>query len=146
MTKYIHEHSGQTLTFRYLECIPNLLLSPQFHLDTDTVDSGNGAMNNAGADGQMAWACAQGMLKTGDGTREHPYLVLRRSDEYDLFQWQWEKKVASAESVAENDGRHLNHLRSTDGRDYWFDESVVFKYGGKKLAAQAGTPRRLAGC
>ena len=76
MTKFTNIHLGQPLTFRYLECIPNLLLSPQFHFDTMNVDSSQNAVDNAGCDCQMAWALIESIVKTGDGTQGDPYLVL----------------------------------------------------------------------
>src|SRR5262245_31281261 len=62
------------------ESMPNLLLSPRAHLLLGLVSDRTGDEKGAQMERFIATACAEGILSTGDGSRERPYLVLRTSD------------------------------------------------------------------
>src|SRR5262249_3037929 len=64
---------------------PNLLLSPEAHFLLSLTAKALG--DTAGSDTEkfVCFRCIDGILSTGTGTQEKPYLVLRTSDEYDVL-------------------------------------------------------------
>jgi len=61
----------------------------------------------------------QGILSTGDGTKQHPYVVTRTSDEYDVLQFLG--KELESQSLLEEEDRQYDLLRCKDGSEMWFD-------------------------
>jgi len=134
MAEFVNTNHVDKAYFLYEDSMPNLALCPQAHFLASAIVRKAGNDLLADVEGRMGWALDQSILKTGDGTRANPYLVGRTSDEYDLFEFEWHKKVESWEVITETGGRHLDHLRSTDGHDYWFDWTVMFRYGKQNPA------------
>ncbi|MCK5809122.1 hypothetical protein KAH37_09075, partial [bacterium] len=69
----------------------NLLLTPRVHREiADMLEDPHKATKEL----WIANACCQGILSTGDGTREHPYKILRISDEEDIILYLGKKSIA----------------------------------------------------
>jgi hypothetical protein len=105
--------------------MPNLLLSPRAHRLAAAIAEHQG--NHARAEQQraVADACVEGILGTGDGSRQHPYQVLHTADEYDVLDFLGQQ---SAEQRLHHAGdRHLDWIRTADGADIWFDVTDAYE-------------------
>jgi len=111
--------------------MPNLLLSPRAHLYGAMIAEQAGDEERRRMEGAVAYACVQGILATGDGTKQHPYVVTRTSDEYDVMQF-LEKEI-EGQSLHEEGGRHYDLLRSKDGSEMWFDVTDPYRRLGDQL-------------
>ena len=99
--------------------MPNLLLSPRAHLCAAMIAESEGDEERRRMEGAVAYACVQGILSTGDGTKQRPYVVTRTSDEYDVLQFLG--KELESQSLLEEEDRHYDQLRCKDGSEMWFD-------------------------
>jgi hypothetical protein len=115
---------------RLLDAMPNLLLSPTAHLMISYVADKLGDEKSRDFEGYIAHCCMEGILSTGDGSADHPYLVMRTGDEYDVLRY-LEKEMQS-QSLIESGDRHLDRLVCADGSEYWFDITDAYDH----LAAQ----------
>lgn len=104
---------------RFPEVLPNLLLSPRLHLMMAYVRRQQGDSAGAEAEGAIAHLCANGILMTGEGTKDKPWLVLRTSDEYDVLMF-IDKKMTRQALIGHN-SRKLDRLDCEDGTQAWFD-------------------------
>lgn len=114
-----------------LGAIPNLLLSPGAHQMLSFLSAKCGDEEASKMEMMIAAACAEGILATGSGTAEEPYIVLRTSDEYDIVEYLG--KEAAKQSLHEHGGRHLDRLECQDGTEYWFDISDAFAQLSKRM-------------
>src|SRR5262249_9427716 len=64
---------------------PNLLLSPEAHFLLSLSSKAEGDSDGSEMEKYVCFRCIDGILATGTGTQEKPYLVLRTSDEYDVM-------------------------------------------------------------
>jgi len=101
------------------EALPNLLLSPQAHLLMAAIAEELGDSGEEQLEDFLASTCAEGILSTGDGTKDKPYLVLRATDEYDLIEY-LEKEPIDEEEVEDGE-RSLDRVKCNDGSELWFD-------------------------
>jgi hypothetical protein len=69
-------------------------------------------------------ACTEGILGTGDGTADHPYLVVRVSDEYDILRHL--KKRSTSQGLRRKDDKSCDVMTCADGSQIWFDVSAPF--------------------
>ena len=73
----------------------------------------------------LSVACAEGIISTGDGTAEKPYLVVRSDDAYGVLnfleiEWTEERRVDGP-----NGSKYLL-LIGNNGREFWFDLTDTF--------------------
>jgi hypothetical protein len=108
---------------RVRQMMPDWLLSPRAHRLAAVAARQLGEGRDEAREATIARRCIEGLLTTGDGTRERPYLVTHIDDEYDVID-HFEKKLASQELVAE-EGRSLDRIACQDGSEYWFDLTDV---------------------
>jgi len=106
------------------KAMPNLLLSPRAHQFASIAAKGLGDDKKAESERDAAAACLKGILLTGDGSADRPYLVTRVSDEYDLLRHL--KKGKKAQSLRNKDGKSYDVIDCADGSQVWFDITVVF--------------------
>ena len=85
----------------------------------------------AKAEREAAAKCVEGVLATGDGSADKPYLVTRVSDEYDLLRHL--KKARTTQGLRHKDGKAFDVMSCTDGTEVWFDITAVFGSLSKKL-------------
>ena len=71
---------------------------------------------------ELASMLLEAILATGDGSEEHPYLVMRPCDEYDVVEEYFGKEVALQEFDLE---RSFDILTCYDGTVYCFDISLL---------------------
>lgn len=112
--------------------MPNLLLSPRAHIFLSIIARETGSEDAAKMEGHVACACAEGIMATGDGSEEKPYLVVRTSDEYDLVEY-LDTEMTGQRLTHKND-RHFDVLTTKDGRELWFDITVAYEKMGDELA------------
>ena len=72
----------------------------------------------------IAAACVHGIRSTGDGSFQQPYVVMRTSDEHDVFSHLG--KEFESQSLAQVEDRHIDVLRAKDGSECWFDITAAF--------------------
>ena len=108
----------------------NLLLSPNAHQMLGFLHHKLGNEEAAEMELTIAHACILGILDTGDGTKDNPYIVVRSSDEYDVMMY-LEKDFGAI--VATVNDRHfdwgwcknhrlsiaVNYVRITDLFESW---------------------------
>ncbi len=106
---------------RAMKVIDNWMLTPYIHECLALAHQRLGDEKLCALETELYSACARGILMTGDGTEERPYLVVRPDDAYGalLFEdkkWVNEREVSRA-------GRTLRGLTCEDGAERWFDLS-----------------------
>ena len=97
-----------------------LLLCPRAHLLASVAAKRAGDEDAAGFESMFYVRCIQGILATGDGTADRPYLVTRTSDEYDVLS-HLEKELQVQSLMHGPDGRSLDRMTCTDGSELHFD-------------------------
>jgi len=112
-----------------LDCLrkamPNHLLSARAHAMLATAADRLGRSKLA-ADARLASRrCLEGIMQSGDGTREKPYLVLNVTDEYDVLR-ALGKRGGTQDHVPEG-GRHLDIHTFPDGSLVVFDVTPCMK-------------------
>lgn len=118
----------------FQKTIPNLLLSPRAHMLASMAYKELEKQEEAKMEAVIYKRCLDGILSTGDGSREHPYLVTRVSDEYDiLFALQ---KDMESQALCEINNHHCDVMTLTDGGEIVFD--ITDCYG--ELARQFSDP------
>ncbi|HEU4724940.1 MAG TPA: DUF4919 domain-containing protein [Candidatus Eisenbacteria bacterium] len=109
------------------ESMANWILNPGIHFVASQAFRELGDVERADAEAEMGRALLGGLLMTGDGSPEHPYLVLRAADEYDVLASMGLR--CRAHQVAYRNGRAYDALACDDGRDVWFDVSAAAGVG-----------------
>ncbi|MBM4041312.1 MAG: DUF4919 domain-containing protein [Planctomycetes bacterium] len=113
------------------KAMPNLLLSPRAHglaaMAAEALDDAAKAKSER----EAAAKCIEGILATGDGSPDKPYLVARVSDEYDLLRHL--KKARTSQGLHHKDGKSFDVMNCADGTEVWFDITVVFDSLSKRL-------------
>lgn len=109
----------ETLEHRALEVVDNWLLTPFVHECLAITHSNQGDEGGAEFEMHLFVACAEGILTTGEGTPESPFLATRVDDSYGALlyrelEWTNERTVVRG-------ARTFHVLAASDGRDYWFD-------------------------
>ena len=113
------------------KAMPNLLLSPRAHSMAAMAAEGLDDAAKAKAEREAAAKCLDGMLATGDGSPDKPYLVTRVSDEYDLLRHL--KKARTSQGLRHKGGKAFDVMSCADGTEVWFDITVVFGSLSKRL-------------
>jgi hypothetical protein len=109
---------------RLKAAMPNLLLSPRAHLLASRAAERLGDARTAEKERSLIAACFKGILSTGDGSREKPYLVTRVSDEYDVLGYL--KKRSKQQAIVRVGDKQLDRFDCTDGSVCCFDVTEVF--------------------
>jgi hypothetical protein len=65
----------------------------------------------------------QGLLATGDGTRDNPYIVCHATDEYDVLAALG--REAARQSLVGLGSKLFDVLTCDDGREVWFDVTAI---------------------
>src|SRR5690349_2076725 len=100
----------------------NWVLNPGIHFVVSRAFRELGDDDRAEFEADTGRALLDGLLMTGDGTPDRPYLVLRAADEYDVLASMGLR--CRAHQVAYRNGRAFDALACDDGRDVWFDVSA----------------------
>lgn len=103
---------------------PNHLLSPGAHLKLALIYQQLGRDAEMERERVIANLCLEGILSTGDGSAERPYLVTRTSDEYDVLAASNLNPVSQTLRLVE--GRRLDVLTTREGSEICFDVTEIF--------------------
>lgn len=104
---------------RISESMPNLLLSPRAHFLLASIGEKSGDQSFAQMERFFGGVCLEGILATGDGSIDRPYIVCRTSDEHDVV-WSFGKK-ATGQALVPDGSRVLDRLSFDAAEDIWFD-------------------------
>lgn len=102
-----------------LGAMPGAFLSPMAHSLLARTHLALGDEGRALVERRFSRAAMVSILSSGDGSREHPWIVLRISDEYDVL-GALGVDVA-AQRVEQPPGRVLDEIIDTDDRHWWFE-------------------------
>ena len=108
-----------------MQHFPNLLLSPRLHLLAGLAERKLGNDENADTELAISRQCLAGILSTGDGSQQSPFLVLRTSDIYDVLDHL--NKEPQTQSLVHRGERSFDVMRCQDDSEYWFDISEPFQ-------------------
>lgn len=107
------------------QAMPNLILSPRAHHIASQVYEKMGDAQAAAAEKALVSVCLRGIMASGEGTPESPYVVARVSDERDLAAYLDHKVEGS--SLHARDDRFLDALHLADGEQLWFDITDAYQ-------------------
>ena len=99
--------------------IHNLILSPRAHHFLSFLHYELGDVNAAELEMTIGQACIKGILSSGDGSEEHPYIVVRTSDEHDVIEHMG--KQIKQQAIVPRGDKYLDLIECTDNSKYWFD-------------------------
>jgi len=105
--------------------MPGAFFSPSAHAALAAAHAGLGDDARARAERSLQVLALESIRSTGDGTRAHPWSVLRVSDEYDVLRAAG--RVSREQTLLEADGRSLDRHVCDDGSEAWFDVSRLVR-------------------
>ena len=108
-----------TLLARVDDLQPAWALSPRVHFLAAIAAEETGATEIAELERFTFQACLEGILATGDGTAEAPYLITYLSDEYDVLAALGLEPRAQV--LVEQRGLLCDVARCLDGEEVWFE-------------------------
>jgi hypothetical protein len=107
-----------------LKSMDNLMLNPRAHIRLSFYHLKLGDRDASKKEFMIAHACLKGILSTGDGTKDKPYLVLRTDDEYEVLSAL--KKKSKMQSLQFDGRRKFDVLTCTDDSQIYFDITDFF--------------------
>jgi hypothetical protein len=111
--------------------MPNWFLDPRVHLLASTIHSQLGDQEESEMEEALASVLLRAILETGDGSEEHPYLVMRACDEYDVVEEYFGKQVELQKLDRRGEG-FFDILICEDGTVYCFDVSLIMEVGARR--------------
>jgi len=99
--------------------MPGAFFSPSAHAALAAAHAGLGDDARARAERTLQALALESIRSTGEGTREHPWSVLRVGDEYDVLRAA--RRTSRQQTVLALDGRSLDRHECDDGGEAWFD-------------------------
>jgi hypothetical protein len=121
----------------FLEQMPRLmpdhLLSPRAHMMASFAYKQLADEEGRKFEMALAHLCIDGVLASGDGSREKPYFVLRVSDEYDVMGALG--RQMKQQSLVREGARALDAMDCADGTRVFFDITDMFSLLGKSIGA-----------
>jgi hypothetical protein len=121
------------------ESMGNWLLNPGFHFIRGQALRELGDEFRSSREADTGRALLGGLLLTGDGSPDRPYLVLRSADEYDVLGSMGRR--CRAHQVVFRMGRAYDGMACEDGGDVWFDVTAAAVPDSHRLSR----PYALAG-
>lgn len=120
---YLDGGAYADLVLRLLDLMPGAMLSPVAHRLLGAAYEHLGDLDAARHQRTLAELSLNAILASGDGTAERPWAVLRVSDEHDVLAHAG--RTSTHLRYEERDGRLLDVHRVDDGREAWFDVSLL---------------------
>ena len=105
--------------------MPGAFFSPSAHAALAAAHAGLGDDARARAERGLQALAIESIRSTGDGTREHPWSVLRISDEYDVLRAG--RRTSQQQTLVAVDGGSLDRHVCDDGSEAWFDVSRLVR-------------------
>jgi hypothetical protein len=123
LERLLSQEAFQVLLDR-LDALPaSKILSPRIHFLAAEAAEALGDAASVELERSLFVLTLQGLLATGDGSRGNPYLVCHATDEYDILEALGCE--SAGQSLVEQEGRMLDVLLCTDGREVWFDVTPI---------------------
>ncbi len=104
--------------------LARLLLSPRAHELAAQVARSTGDTQRAEREHRTARACVEGILATGDGSRDQPYQVLYAADEQDVLRFLGLPQ--GSQHLHHVGDLHLDQIKVAVGVEVWFDVTVPY--------------------
>ena len=101
------------------------VLSPRIHYLAAEAADGLGDDRASELERFLFVLCLKGLLATGEGTQAAPYSICHVTDEHDLLEAGGHQPAA--QSLVAHEGRWCDVVTCADGREVWFDVSVLFQ-------------------
>ncbi|MBI4748590.1 MAG: DUF4919 domain-containing protein [Acidobacteria bacterium] len=111
--------------------MPNWFLNPRAHILASVLHHKLGDEPAARMEAELSKLILEGILSTGDGSREQPFQVTRTDDEYDVIEF-FGKKFGSQALIKEAD-RSFDNLTCEDGTTVWFNVTDLLASLEKKI-------------
>ncbi|MEZ6057487.1 MAG: DUF4919 domain-containing protein [Planctomycetaceae bacterium] len=111
--------------------MPNLMLSPRAHQLLGFLHHKLGNEQAAQMEMMIGHACTEGILASGDGSKDRPFIVSRTSDEHDVIDHLG--KQLKQQSLSHSGDSHLDLIECTDGSEYWFDITDAYNQLSKSF-------------
>jgi hypothetical protein len=115
--------------------MPNWVLTPAVHKIACLTAKRRGDERAAMVEARLAMACIQGLMATGDGTKDKPYVVVRVRDEYELLEHL--EKRPTKQMLLRDGERQLDCFELDDGSKLYFDISVPKGHLDRQLGGDA---------
>lgn len=107
--------------------LPNFLLTPSLHFYLGRASGALGDTEREDLERFLFRKCRDGLLATGDGTPEAPYLVAHADDEYEVLEMLGRTPVKQS-LVTHESGRVFDVFSEEDERETWFDVTEMAKH------------------
>ncbi len=104
--------------------IDNYFFNSGVHMLLSLVLAKLGKKEGADFEYELAMTLLEGVLSTGDGSKNYPYLVLSTSDEYDVIE-HLDKNVTSQRLLEEGE-KYYDVLECEDGTQKYFDITIPY--------------------
>ncbi len=103
---------------------PSKVLSPRVHFLAAEAAEALGDLHTGELERFLFVLCLKALLATGEGTQAAPYSICHATDEHDLLEVGG--REPAAQHLVENGSRWCEIVTCGDGRQVWFDVSVLF--------------------
>jgi len=114
-----------------LALMPSYFLNPGVHTVLAYVLDELGDKTGAGVEFDLGKRCLAGILSTGDGSRERPYLILHADDEYDVLVNL--AKESRSKALIVDRVRAYDRHDCEDGDAVWFDITIPYAHRNHRL-------------
>jgi hypothetical protein len=114
---------------------PSKALSPRVHFLAAEAAESLGDFETGEVERFLFVLCLQGLLSTGDGTLAAPYIVCHATDEYDILEAT--QCEPARQSLVEHEGRMLDVITCSDGREFWFDVTLPLRAPARRAKPAA---------
>jgi hypothetical protein len=115
-------------------------LSPRFHFLVGVAAEETGDPARAAWEQQCTRACLRGLLQSGAGSPQDPYLCTYSWDSYDILRALGRRP--QGQQLIQRDERWYDLLAADDGQDYWFDVTDILQ--AASTAADGGSLQAAA--
>jgi hypothetical protein len=115
-----------------------LQLSPEVHMLAGYAARKQGDEELFNMERAITAACVRGILDTGDGTKEKPYVVSVTGDEYFILHV-LDKKFGS-QALIQDGARHLDLIKTAEGDEIYFDITLPYQNLHNQLNEQTDDP------
>ncbi len=113
------------------QLLPTWVLSPRWHYFLGCSLLETGRETDAQRERERSRACLFGLMETGDGSWERPFVITYLSDAYDLLR---AHRLHSESQRLIDDGlRRLDTIQASDGRIWHFDVSDLVPASPEKM-------------
>jgi hypothetical protein len=122
---------------RAYDVMDRWLLSPRIHMLASVASKELGDEQGAEIERMIAAACVEGIMSTGDGTKDAPYRVISTTDEYDVLFYNQKKFVG--QGLVEKGEMVCDVLSCEDGSEVWFDVTTPYTHMTRKMGRGGGS-------